>query len=149
MNCTIKLKKCANAECGNNFQPFKTTDKYCSFQCAKANAPKPKKRKRIPHFSTARTLENKIYTIHRAEFLKKPENKICFIEGCKASSTTIEHIRGRVGYADPWARERGITLFLDRRHWAGCCLFHNLELERDPVLSKKHQLSKIHGGKKI
>lgn len=55
---------------------------------------------------------------------------------------------GRIGYADDWAIENGITLFLDVRFWKPCCLEHNLELENNPELSKQYQLSKIHGGKK-
>ena len=55
---------------------------------------------------------------------------------------------GRVGYADDWARDNKISLYLDIRFWKPCCLAHNLELENNPELSKKYQLSKIHGGKK-
>jgi hypothetical protein len=33
------------------------------------------------------------------------------------SATDIHHMKGRVGYADQWARENGITLLLDERFW--------------------------------
>jgi len=36
------IKKCK--ECGNEFRPFKTTDKYCSYSCASKNE-KPKEKK--------------------------------------------------------------------------------------------------------
>lgn len=97
--------------------------------------------------SKKRQAENKIYTADRKKFLV--ENTICFIDGCSQEATTIEHTKGRVGYADDYARQNKISLYLDQRFWKPCCLPHNLELERNPELSKKYQLSKIHNGKKI
>jgi len=75
-------------------------------------------------------------------------NKICFIDGCSLTATTIEHTKGRTGYADEWARENKISLFLDERFWKGCCWKHNGELENNTELSHKYQLSKIHNGTK-
>lgn len=139
--------------CDAVFKPFKTTDRFCSYKCAnefqnnrKSNKTTPKQP--IRKFSKKRQKQNKQYSVDRKEFLSLPENKICFIDGCKEPSTTIEHRKGRVGYADEWARENDIPLLLDKRFWAGCCLNHNLELERNPELSKQYQLSKIHNGKK-
>ena len=88
------------------------------------------------------------YKVQRIMFLAKPENKICFIDGCGKLATTVEHRAGRLGYADEYAKENNIPLTLDERFWAGCCLEHNLELENNPEMSKKYQLSKIHNGKK-
>ena len=88
------------------------------------------------------------YKKKRIEFLSKPENSICFISGCNSRANTIEHTRGRVGYADDFARENGITLYLDERFWKPCCLHHNQELENNPELSKAYQLSKLTGKKK-
>lgn len=73
----------------------------------------------------------------------------CFIDGCNNVANTIEHTRGRVGYADEWARENNITLYIDKRFLKACCLQHNGELENNSELSKEYQLSKIHGGKKL
>ncbi len=92
----------------------------------------------IPKVSKKRKIENAKYSVLRIEFLNKPENRICFIDGCNKPSTTIEHRVGR------WGKN-----YLDTTTWAGCCLEHNLELENNSELSKKYQLSKIHGGKKI
>ena len=97
------------------------------------------------------------FTGHQEGFPKRkpelcryqPENQVCFIDGCNAKANTVEHIRGRGhGYFDAWAEERGIRKTLDQRFWRPCCLHHNLELERNPELSKKYQLSKLHNGKK-
>lgn len=43
-------KKCK--ECGNEFRPFKTTDKYCSYSCASKNE-KPKEQKKYTLKRTA------------------------------------------------------------------------------------------------
>jgi hypothetical protein len=146
-----KNKTCADAQCSNEFSPYNSLQKYCSYQCTVKNQKqKPKKQiKRISKFSPKRKKENALYLKKRILFLEKPENKICFIDNCERTSTTIEHRMGREGYADDWARQNGITLYLDERYWAGCCFDHNLQLENDPELSKKYQLSKLHGGKKL
>ncbi len=134
----VKLKKCK--VCESYFKPFKTTDKVCSYDCAsKIKKKQPRKPKqRIKPISDKRKKEIAVYQKKRIEFLEKPENKICFIEGCEKPSTTIEHRAGRIG-----------SNYLDESKWAGCCFEHNLELERNPELSKKYQLSKIHGGAKM
>lgn len=137
------MPKPKTCECGKEFIQYNSLQKYCSSPCQMKYKPK-----RVNQVSKKRQEDNEIYKVIRLEFLSKEYNKKCFIEGCNKQATTIEHTRGRVGYADDWARENGITLFLDVRFWKPCCLEHNLELERNPELSKKYQLSKIHGGKK-
>lgn len=136
----IKLKGCRADGCDNEFKQFKSTQKYCSYECAgkSQKTGKPKKTYKIPQMSKKRKVEYLQYTSDRLIFLSKSENQICFIDGCKNKSTTIEHRAGRIG-----------KNYLDQKTWAGCCHFHNLELERDPELSKKYQLSKLHGGKKL
>ncbi|MCP1996621.1 hypothetical protein [Flavobacterium sp. HSC-61S13] len=139
-----KLKECHNPDCSNTFKQYNSLQKYCSPTCQKTHA----KPKRINKVSKKRKEDNEIYSIIRLEFLSKEYNQICFIEECNRPATSVEHTRGRIGYADDWARENDITLFLDVRFWKPCCIEHNLELENNSELSKKHQLSRIHGGKK-
>ena len=95
-------------------------------------------KKPIPKFSRKRVIENKIYLRTRKEFLSLPENKYCFINGCVKRANTIEHTAGRIG-----------SKYLDQEFWKPCCSDHNIELENNSELSKKYQLSKLHGGKKI
>lgn len=147
-------------ECGTVFKLFKTTDKFCSWDCSKKNQ-KPRKSneikrksnvsyKRTNKVSKKQSVINSKYTVQRIQFLGKPENKVCFIDGCNKEANTVEHTRGRgQGYFDSWAEERNIPKTLDERFWKPCCLDHNLELENNGQLSKKYQLSKIHGGKKL
>lgn len=145
----IKEKKCKC--CGEKFKPrYKSTERFCSYQCANddAKSKPPKQRVKIKPVSDKRKKQQKTYKVDRLEFLADPLNAICFVDGCNKKSNTIEHRMGRVGYADEWARINNVPLYLDKRYWAGCCLEHNLEFERNPELSRKYQLSKIHGGKK-
>ena len=93
------------------------------------------KAKPIKKMSEKRKKDAKQYSSLRLEFLAM--NQYCFIEGCGKQSETIEHTAGR-----------GIN-YLNVETWKACCLEHNLELENNPELSKKYQVSKIHGGKKM
>jgi hypothetical protein len=93
--------------------------------------------KPISKVSDKRKIDNLKYDAQRIVFLGKPENKICFIDGCNRKANTIEHRAGR------WGKN-----FLDESTWAGCCSEHNIELENNPELSKKYQLSKITGKEK-
>jgi len=134
----VKPKKCRNSECGNIFTPkFSTLEKYCSAKCATQNKAAKPIRKPIQPISDKRKKETAQYLKKRIEFLEKPENKICFIDGCNKRANTVEHRAGRIGLN-----------YLDETTWAPCCLGHNLELENNPELSKKYQLSRIHGGKR-
>lgn len=129
----FKEKICKS--CGQQYKQYNSLQKC---RCENAR-PQPKQIKiyRIPQVSKKRKVEMLQYSVLRTEFLAKKENSTCFIEGCNKPSTTVEHRAGR-----------GIN-YLNVETWAGCCLEHNLELENNPELSKKYQLSKIHEGKKL
>lgn len=152
------MKKCR--QCSSEFEPiYSSLEIFCSKLCSilykrekdkiKLKTPLTVAKKPIAKRSAKRKKEERSYSTDRKEFLQRPKNRFCFIEGCGRQATTVEHRRGRVGYADEWARENNLPLLLDKRYWAACCWSHNLKLENDPELSKKYQLSKIHGGKKI
>lgn len=141
-------KKCANKECGKEFKAYTTLDKYCSPTCyLLCSKPKSKKYpKPIPKVSQKMKVELLQYSADRTVFLA---GKTCFIDGCNKKANTVEHTRGRKGFADEWARDNKVSLLLDKRFWQPCCIEHNLELENNPELSKQYQLSKIHGGTKL
>lgn len=112
------MKKCSDKECDNEFTQYKSTDKYCSFKCYNKNrkvdltlkSPKP-----INKVSEKRKLEDIIYKSERIKFLSLPENKTCPITGKLA--TEIHHKCKRRGYADQWAIENKVSLYLDKRFW--------------------------------
>ena len=135
--------------CGERFTPTYFLQKHCSKEVCKENWRNlvleeksqvdndfRSKSKPIKKVSDKKALQDIIYKSERIKFLSLAENSICFIDGCNKKATTIEHRAGR-----------GIN-YLNKETWAGCCLEHNLELENNPELSKKYQLSKIHGGNK-
>ena len=141
------MPRCFN--CGDKFVAKKFLQKSCeSLECEaifrerelqkQKHKRQGRKPTRIKPVSEKRISEKIIYDSERIKFLQLPENSICFIEGCNKKATTIEHRAGRIG-----------KNYLDTTTWAACCLEHNLELENNPELSKKYQLSKIHGGKKL
>ena len=139
----MKEKQCSNPLCSNTFTPrYSLLEKYCSPQCAysciKPNAKKVVKP--IKKLSGKRKKQVAQYQKDRIEFLEIPENKTCSINGptCTKRATTIEHSAGRSG-----------DMLLNQDYWKPACLACNLELENNPELSKEHQLSKIHLGKKM
>lgn len=147
-----KIGKCSECDLSAPEQPLiagKCQRYYWQFRSTKWKKSEPKEKKLIPKFSKKREKENREYTIKRLQFLAQPENLRCFIDGCNKRADTIEHLRGRKGFADDWARENNISLFLDTRFWKPCCNEHNLELERNPELSRQYQLSKITGKEKL
>ena len=147
-----KTGKCSECEPSAPEQPLiagKCKTHYWQFRSTKWKKSEPKEIKPIPKFSKKREKENREYTIKRLQFLAQPENLRCFIEGCNKRADTIEHTMGRKGFADDWARENNVSLLLDVRFWKPCCNEHNLELERNPELSQRYQLSKITGKEKL
>lgn len=146
----MKSKCCKNPECKNLFTPrYSALEKYCSYQCANKMRKPKKPSNKINPLSKKRAKQNRVYSKERKIFLSKPENSICFVSGCGKRANTIEHQKGRKGFADDYARNNNIPLLLDQRFWKPCCLKHNLAFESDPELSKAYQLSQIHQGKKI
>jgi len=138
-------KKCKN--CSKEFKIFKTTDKWCSQECFKeGHVPnlKLKSLKPINKVSEKRKEINKIYESVRIEVLTEAKFK-CFIDGCTNVANTIEHTAGRIGFYDEEARNNNTPLVIDKRFLKACCLHHNGELENNPELSRKYQLSKITG----
>ena len=117
-----------------------TSLQKCRCELCRKNQKKSTKKPQKPIRKVSEKQEklNKEYSKLRLEFLSLPENQFCFIDGCNKKANTIEHRSGRWG-----------SNYLDTSTWAGCCWEHNLELENNPELSKKYQLSKITGKPKI
>lgn len=146
-------KNCANPNCNKEFKLYNSTQKYCSYSCQlEVEGRKEKKvQKKINPISEKRKAEKPIYDLKRDAFLSLEKNKFCKVHGknCTKIATTVEHRMGRRGFADDWARDNKISLYIDERFWLASCNPCNLELENNPELSYQFQLSKIHGGKKF
>jgi hypothetical protein len=131
MSKQVKQKQCRNKGCDNYFTPFKSTDKYCSMECFKANY-KPNlqlsKMKPIKAVSDKRKIELLKYKVLRIEFLSKPENQKCPITG--KPTTDIHHMKGRIG-----------SLFLDTRFWIALSREGHKFVEENPEWSKENGYS--------
>ena len=146
LNCREKFiatyflqKHCSNVDC-------KSAEK--KYQEDIRSGTTVKNVKSIPKVSEKRKVLNKDYEKIRIEILVNAQFK-CFIDGCTNVANTIEHLMGRKGFADQWARDNDIPLLNDRRYLRPCCMAHNGELETNPELSKKYQFSKISGKPKL
>jgi|TARA_R110000851_G_scaffold108617_1_gene230060 hypothetical protein len=134
MNNEVKSKQCHDEDCDIVFKPFKTTDKFCSYGCAKKNQ-KPRKRtemkqrKRIPVMSERRKKENAIYLKKRIEFLNKPENKICPVFP-NSSTTEVHHMKGRTG-----------SNYLDEQFWLAVSRKGHQKIEKNPNWAKEKGFS--------
>lgn len=141
-----KTEKPCPCGCGNIVKIYNSVrDTHFSPACKIRDKGYPKKsplsnpiaRKPINKVSEKRKHQNSEYFAKRKEYLARTENQKCFIDGCNRIANTVEHRCGRSG-----------VNYLYESTWAPCCLQHNLELENNPELSKKYQLSRIHGGKR-
>ena len=92
----IKSKECRIEGCSNMFQPFRSTDKYCSFKCAADNQKEAKPRAAIKKKSTKQATLDRAYLVLRKTFLLKPENKYCAVYR-ESLATEVHHKAGRVG----------------------------------------------------
>ncbi|MNQ66736.1 hypothetical protein D3C85_812350 [compost metagenome] len=143
----FKKKVCADKDCSNEFKQFNSLHKYCSPSCTNKNRKVNLKLKPlcfVPKVSKKRKELNRVYQKVRIEVLTEANFK-CFIDGCANVANTIEHTAGRLGFYDEQARIDNIPLIIDKRFLKACCFTHNGELENNPELSKKYQLSKITG----
>lgn len=107
---------------------------------AAKNANKPKKpQKPIPKKSKKKTVEDLQYNVLRIEFLGKKENQKCPITG--KPTTDIHHKKGRVGYADEWARDNKVSLTLDTRYWVALSREGHKQVENNPEWAKENGYS--------
>ena len=148
-----KPKKCKGPGCDNTFTPkYSSLEKYCGPSCAslatqaqaKQNRDKKKKRP-IRKESTKQAALNRKYSQQRRRYLEKPDNHFCVIcrdQNVSRRANTVEHRKGRKGYADDYARDNDIPLLLDERFWLPVCLEHNTELE---IVTGKHGRVFFHG----
>jgi len=96
-------KICACEGCDKIFKIYKTTDKFCSPNCAyKSQKSKPKQSsKAIKPVSDKRKAETYIYKRLRKAFLAKPENALCpvarLIFNEQKFAKEIHHKAGRKG----------------------------------------------------
>lgn len=67
-------------------------------------------------------------------------NKVCAVFPDQ-KATTIHHKKGKVGYADDWAREHDIPLWLDERFWLAVSMDGHTKIENNPEWAKENNFS--------
>ncbi|OQB12772.1 MAG: hypothetical protein BWY15_02066 [Firmicutes bacterium ADurb.Bin193] len=77
--------------------------------------------------------KNAEYSAERKEWLI---GKKCVVFPEK-DATTVHHGKGRIGYADDWARQKGITLLMDKRYWIPASMEGHEYIERNPDTAKR------------
>lgn len=129
---------CADELCEVTFTKFRTTDKYCSYECKIKNTPlKNKKKKyRIPKFSKKQKSALAKYFKIRADFMNGLDNIICPV--CPNKTVTdVHHKMGKEGFADEWAKKNDIPLLIDTRFFLAVSREGHSYIEYHPVWAKK------------
>jgi ribosomal protein L37E len=121
--------------CGNPSENLETGDcASCGADKRKAerNEKKVKEakqfKKKIARFSKKRMKEIPIYAKESKEFLK---GKRCAVFPT-LMATDIHHMKGRIGFADEWARNNHITLLMDKRYWLAVSRPGHTHIELNP-----------------
>lgn len=97
----------ANNKCASCNHAERKADREATKQALK---PKPTYIRKV---SEKRGKTSRSYSHEKAAFMK---GKICPVYASEPV-VDIHHQKGRIGYADDWARSRGITLLMDKRYW--------------------------------
>lgn len=138
-NKEVRMKECADENCTNQFKPYLSTDKYCSYSCYRKNrksltdGKKTKNKIEIPARSKSMINKMNEYGKLKKEFLSKPENKYCPVFPNK-TATQIHHKKGRIG-----------KLLLDTRYWLAVSHDGHEKIERNPIWAKQmgYSLSRL------
>jgi len=74
----------------------------------------------------------------------KKDNPFCSVQRpeCTYKTEDIHHSKGKVGYADQWARDNEITLLVDVRHFVPACRFCHDYIELNPKWAYENGFSK-------
>lgn len=112
---------------------------------AESDALKPRKVYTIPKVGEKRKKELPEYSKKKKKFL---EGRWCAVHGRTCIPTEIHHVRGKIGYIDDIAREKGITAFMDVRYWLGVCRVAHDEIEASPAKAYENGFSESRLSKK-
>lgn len=136
-----KTPVCADSECTNTFTKYRSTDKYCSYECKKKNLKPTKQKPRNKIKPVSDKMKKKLSVYHKisAAFLDLPENKVCPVTG--NATTEVHHKKGRIGYADEAARIENIPLLIDLRYFLAVSRSGHRQIEENPIWAKEEGYS--------
>lgn len=95
--------------------------------------------KPICKVSKKRAVLNAKYMVLKSQFMGKKENQICPIT--KNPTVDIHHMKGKVGFADEWARINNIPLLIDIRFWKALSREGHTYVELHPEWAKENGYS--------
>lgn len=114
-------------------------DSLVAEQKRKAILSRPKVARKPPKkVSDKRAEENVILAKLVKQFL---HGRWCAKHGRNCIPTTVHHAKGRIGYADDWARENEVPLLLDVRFFVALCFDAHRYAEENPEKAKEEGLS--------
>lgn len=122
----LKQKPCSNKMCLNTFPQYNSLQKFCSAACKKEAG----KNYHIPIMSVKQVKLLEQYKELRLEFLAKKENQKCPVTGDPA--TEVHHMKKKRGFADDWARDNNIPLYIDVRYFLAVSRGGHEEIEDNP-----------------
>lgn len=137
MNQQIKTHICSDINCHNEYTKYRSTDKYCSYDCKKKNfKPKQKKYHIIPKKTKKKAKADAKYLKVRFEFMNSLESQICPVFINK-SVTDVHHMKGKEGFADDWARDNDVPLLIDIRFFLAVSRAGHDKIENNPIWAKE------------
>lgn len=107
--------------CGSDKIENKTTGECASCGAARRRAERrkaPDLKRKIPKVSLKRKNELDQYAVLRQTFLLR---KWCAVHGKPCLPDQVHHQKGKVGFCDEIAQEKGIPALLDIRYWIPVC----------------------------
>ena len=123
----LKTKVCADKDCDSEFTQYKTTDKYCSYQCKNKNKnQKSGIRKSFKPVSDKRLEELSIYRPLRDKYLS--EHPVCEVKDCNRQTTNLHHKNGR----------RGKMLYNTDYFFAACSECHPKRIHENPKWAREN-----------
>ena len=132
---------CSDGDCNNTFVKYKSTDKYCSWDCKIKNTKvKPKKKYVIPKISKKQKTTLASYFKVRADFMNNLESQVCPVYGDKWV-TDVHHKKGKEGFADQWAVDNETSLLIDTRYFLAVSREGHDFIENNPTWAKERGFS--------
>jgi hypothetical protein len=83
-----------------------------------------KEKKKIAQVSFKMKKELSVYSATKGPWIK---DKRCAVDPSQPA-TDVHHMKGKVGYADKWARDNGIPLLIDKRFWLPVCRTSHIKI---------------------
>lgn len=131
--------ECTN--CGSNKTGRNGLCESCAHAIRKAERMQaPKANQPLAKVSAAMGKQLGKYAARKARWIRGKKCAGKFAHDC-VGELTVQHMSGRVGYADEWARENETPLLLDERFWMPLCLNAHIYVNDNPKWASENGYS--------